>query len=147
MYRAWRHRNPGPQMSTVLLSEPPSSPYSERRRGRPRATTPAGEAPVARARAYLEEHWDRNVPLDELAATCGVSKFHLTRQFARIVGVPPHAYQNRLRVNRACELLNQGVPVGEVARRTGFADASHLSRHFKRATGTTPGRFAARGHP
>ncbi|HEU0052873.1 MAG TPA: AraC family transcriptional regulator [Longimicrobium sp.] len=119
-------------------------PIRARRRGRPRTLTPTGEAPVVRARAYLEEHWSRNVPLDELAAACGLSKFHLTRQFARVVGVPPHAFQNRLRVARAAELLREGVPVGEVARRTGFADASHLSRHFKRATGTTPGRYAAR---
>lgn len=105
-----------------------------------RAETLADRA-VALARAYLEEHWDRNVSLDELARAAGLSKFHLTRRFARSVGVPPHAYQNQLRVHHAADMLRRGLPVGEAARRAGFCDASHLSRHFKRALGTTPGRY------
>jgi AraC-like DNA-binding protein len=97
---------------------------------------------VSRARAYLDEHWIRNVPLDELAGVAGVSKFHLARRFTEAVGVPPHTYQNRVRVNRAMEMLRDGVSVQDAAVRTGFSDASHLCRHFKRFTGTTPGRFA-----
>ncbi|HEX8829883.1 MAG TPA: AraC family transcriptional regulator, partial [Longimicrobium sp.] len=45
---------------------------------------------VSRARAYLDEHWVRNVPLDELASVAGVSKFHLARRFTEAVGLPPH---------------------------------------------------------
>lgn len=101
---------------------------------------------VARARAFLEEHWIRNVPLDELATVAGVSKFHLARRFTEAVGLPPHTYQNQLRVNRAMDMLRDGVSVQDAAVRTGFSDASHLCRHFKRFTGTTPGRFA-RGNP
>lgn len=97
---------------------------------------------VNRARAFLDEHWIRNVPLDELADVAGVSKFHLARRFTESVGLPPHTYQNRLRVNRAMEMLRDGVSVQDAAVRTGFSDASHLCRHFKRFTGTTPGRFA-----
>ena len=97
---------------------------------------------VSRARAFLEEHWIRNVPLDELAQVAGVSKFHLARRFTEAVGLPPHTYQNQLRVNRAMEMLRDGVSVQDSAVRTGFSDASHLCRHFKRFTGTTPGRYA-----
>jgi AraC-like DNA-binding protein len=100
---------------------------------------------VLRAREHLDEHWARNVPLDELANVAGVSKFHLARRFAAVVGMPPHAYQNRLRVQRAMAMLREGASVYQVALRTGFSDASHLCRHFKRFAGTTPGRFA-RGH-
>jgi AraC-like DNA-binding protein len=102
-----------------------------------------GAAPyVTRARAYLDEHWVRNVPLDELATVAGVSKFHLARRFTEAVGLPPHTYQNRVRVQRAMSLLTDGVSVQDAAVRTGFSDASHLCRHFKRFTGTTPGRYA-----
>jgi AraC-like DNA-binding protein len=97
---------------------------------------------VSRARAYLDEHWIRNVPLDELAGVAGVSKFHLARRFTEAVGIPPHTYQNRVRVERAMEMLRDGVSVQDAAVRTGFSDASHLCRHFKRFTGTTPGRYA-----
>ncbi|HYW08805.1 MAG TPA: AraC family transcriptional regulator [Longimicrobium sp.] len=110
---------------------------------------PANQDPsvsyVLRAREHLDEHWARNVPLDELADVAGVSKFHLARRFASVVGMPPHAYQNRLRVQRAMTMLREGASVYQVALRTGFSDASHLCRHFKRFAGTTPGRFA-RGH-
>jgi AraC-like DNA-binding protein len=97
---------------------------------------------VARARAHLDEHWIRNVSLDELATVAGVSKFHLARRFADAVGLPPHTYQNQVRVNHAMEMLRDGVSVQDAAVRTGFSDASHLCRHFKRFTGTTPGRYA-----
>ena len=97
---------------------------------------------VARARAHLDENWIRNVSLDELATVAGVSKFHLARRFTEAVGLPPHTYQNQVRVNRAKEMLREGISVQDAAVRTGFSDASHLCRHFKRFTGTTPGRFA-----
>ena len=122
-----------------LSRKPPLAPGAPAR-GNGRAET---RGCVERARAYLDEHWDRNVPLDELAAAAGASKFHLSRRFATEVGCPPHAYQNRVRVRRACELLRAGAGVGETARRAGFSDASHLSRHFKRQMGTTPGQYAA----
>ena len=101
---------------------------------------------VSRARAYLDEHWVRNVPLDELATVAGVSKFHLARRFTEAVGLPPHTYQNRLRVHHAMEMLRGGASVQDAAVRTGFSDASHLCRHFKRFAGTTPGRFARARH-
>jgi len=102
---------------------------------------------VAQARAFLDEHWVRNVSLDELAGFVGVSKFHLARRFTDAVGLPPHTYQNRLRVQHAMSMLRGGTSVQDAAVRTGFSDASHLCRHFKRFTGTTPGRFARGQEP
>jgi AraC-like DNA-binding protein len=44
------------------------------------------------------------------------------------------------------EMLRGGTSVQDAAVRTGFSDASHLCRHFKRFAGTTPGRFARSRH-
>ncbi len=96
---------------------------------------------VARMQARLAEELGEPVSLSELAATVGLSAFHVTRLFSRSVGMPPHAWRNQLRLNRAQTLLRQGMPVTEVAAATGFTDQSHFTRHFKRAYGVAPGRW------
>jgi AraC-like DNA-binding protein len=105
--------------------------------------TPVGSEPraVSQAEAYLRAHWDRPVSLSELSAAAGLSPFHLHRSFSRSVGLPPHAFQLQLRVDRAKTLLARGVDIAAVALRTGFADQSHLTRVFRRSVGVTPGRF------
>lgn len=103
---------------------------------------------IGLARSYLVERYDRAVTLEELGRACGVSKFHLVRQFARHVGLPPHAFQVHVRIERARELLRRGLPAVEVAMIVGFADQSHLNRHFRRIWGMTASEFArlARGN-
>ncbi len=50
-----------------------------------------------------------------------------------------HQYLLNLRIEQARVLLRRGVPPAEVAASVGFADQSHLNRHFKRYVGSTPG--------
>jgi AraC-like DNA-binding protein/mannose-6-phosphate isomerase-like protein (cupin superfamily) len=79
--------------------------------------------------------------LDSLAATVGVTSFHLVRTFTRSIGMSPHQYLLQVRVERARALLASGAPPSLAAARVGFADQSHLSAHFKRYVGTTPGHY------
>ncbi len=97
---------------------------------------------VRRVREYLEDNYAENVSLDQLARLVELSPYHLTRVFRGEVGLPPHAYQLGVRLTRAKGLLLQGSPVSRVAFETGFADQSHLTRHFKRLVGTPPGHYA-----
>lgn len=85
--------------------------------------------------------------LEELARRTGLSRFQVLRVFKKHYGVPPHVYQNCVRVGRATELLRHGRSPAEVAVELGFADQSHLTRLFRRAFGVTPGRYVrtARG--
>jgi AraC-like DNA-binding protein len=96
---------------------------------------------VARARDYLECHYADNLSLQELAAAAYLSPFHLIRVFQHELGLPPHAYLTQVRVRHARRLLAQGHPIVSVANATGFADQSHLTRHFKRILGVTPGQY------
>ncbi len=108
------------------------------------APQPAGaeRGAVRRARAYIEEHAERAVTLAELARVADLSASHLCGAFAAAVGMPPHAYQTQVRVARAKALLVAGhLPLAQVAREAGFANQSHLTRHFARLVGVTPGRF------
>jgi AraC-like DNA-binding protein len=96
---------------------------------------------VQRVREYLQEHSAEHVSLDHLAHIVNVSPYHLHRLFCQEVGLPPHQYQTQVRVARAKALLAQGLPISQVALDTGFADQSHLTRHFKRLVQVTPGRY------
>jgi AraC-like DNA-binding protein len=96
---------------------------------------------VRRARDYLDAHAADEVTLTGLAEVAGLSPYHLCHAFRRDVGLPPHAYQIQARVRRAQGLLGSGMYPAEVAQAVGFVDQAHLTRHFKRIIGVTPGRY------
>ena len=98
---------------------------------------------IALIQARLAAELCEAVTLSELAAAVGLSPFHVTRLFSRTVGMPPHAWRNQLRLNRAQSMLRQGLSVTDTAAATGFTDQSHFTRHFKRAYGVAPGRWQA----
>lgn len=102
---------------------------------------------VKRAKQYLEMLPGENVSLDTLAREAGIGPFHLCRVFRRETGLSPHAYQLLVRVRLAKTLLVQGIPISHVAVDAGFADQAHLTRHFKRVFGVTPGRYLGRVLP
>lgn len=90
---------------------------------------------------YLEANLAATVTLPELAAQVHLSPYHLLRIFKTTFGLPPHAYLTQLRVQQAKRLLFAGLPIADVALQVGFADQSHLTRHFKRIVGVPPGQF------
>jgi AraC-like DNA-binding protein len=103
---------------------------------------PVDSARVRRACELLDA-CPAKVTLRDLAELAGLSPYHFLRVFRHAQGLPPHAYLIQARVRRAQELLRRGASAVEVALAAGFADQSHLTRHFKRLTGVTPGAYAA----
>ena len=99
---------------------------------------------VERARQYLEALPAENVTLETLAREAGLSAFHLCRVFRQRFGLSPHAYQTIARVRLAKALLTRGLAISQAAAEAGFYDQPHLTRHFKRILGVTPGRFLTR---
>jgi AraC-like DNA-binding protein len=96
---------------------------------------------VRRARDFLEAHHTEPVTLAQLASVADLSPFHLLRVFRDELGLPPHAYLTQQRVAHAKTLLARGMPISQVAFEAGFVDQSHLTRHFKRQVGVTPGQY------
>jgi len=101
-------------------------------------------AAIRRAREFIRENIAENIKLQNLAETARLSPFHLNRAFSAQVGLPPHEYQNQLRIEKACNLIAQKKSFAEIAFETGFSDQSHFNRFFKRYMGVTPKRFFAR---
>lgn len=98
---------------------------------------------VARMYELIHDAYDgTTLGLDQLASAAGMTRFQALRAFKKRYGVPPHSYQLVLRINRAMLMLRRGAPVTAVAHQLGFADQSHLTRHFKKTLGVTPGAYA-----
>ncbi len=116
-------------------------PYAE---GRPNPGVPDGQG-LARslrtAREMLEERYHENIALEDLAKEAALSRFHLVRSFRLRYGFAPHAYQIQLRVKHACRMLRSGATCAEAASAVGFADQSHLARHFRRVMGVSPRKY------
>jgi AraC-like DNA-binding protein len=106
--------------------------------------SPHDDRALRRACDYLGDRSERNVGLDELAAAAGIGKFRLIRLFRERTGLPPHALLVAHRVRNARRLLEAGETIAATAAATGFADQSHLHRHFQRSLGVTPAEYQRR---
>ena len=91
---------------------------------------------------YIEDHLGQDLTLDSLAGVAGLSRYHFSRAFARATGETPHAFVMGRRLERAkTELRETSLTMSEIARRCGFAGASHLSNHFLAREGVRPSAF------
>ncbi|MGD9808161.1 MAG: AraC family transcriptional regulator [Deferribacterales bacterium] len=90
---------------------------------------------------YIEENPFENITLEELADKFRQNRFHLLRCFRNTYGLPPHAYQMNIRIERAKDMLKSGKSIADTAADTGFTDQSHFHRIFKKITAATPGEY------
>lgn len=91
---------------------------------------------------YIADRSDAPLTLDDVAASVGVSAFHLMRIFRRAIGVTPHQYLMRLRLLQAITLLRDTErPITQVAYDVGWSDLSNFTRTFRRDVGCSPGEF------
>jgi AraC-like DNA-binding protein len=98
-----------------------------------------------RTTEYLADNVAQRVTLDELAAIARLSPFHFARAFARTLGMPPHRYHRKLKVERACQLLaTTDMRVIEVALAVGYETSQALARIFVQYHGMTPSEWRRR---
>lgn len=116
------------------------------RRGDGATTGDAGAGPVAameRLRALLDDEFARPISSIDLERASGLDRFEIARAFRRAFGTSPHRYLVGRRLTAARADIIAGDQLSDIAARVGFADQSHMTRHFKARFGMTPGRFAA----
>ncbi|HAA27532.1 MAG TPA: AraC family transcriptional regulator [Cyanobacteria bacterium UBA8553] len=90
---------------------------------------------------YLHDNFNSSISLRHLVELTNLNRSYLIRVFRNTVGMPPYTYLNQIRVEKAKQLLSQGLSIADVAIAVGMSDQSHLTRHFKRIVGITPGRY------
>ena len=95
-----------------------------------------------RARAamrHMDAHGMHEMSLDDLARAADLSPFHLLRVFRQSIGITPHQYLMRVRLQRAIALLRDTrLPITEIAFASGWADLSNFNRAFRRELGCSP---------
>ena len=90
----------------------------------------------------MQAHLEGSINLSTIASATGLSPSHFARQFRTTLGVAPHQYLMRLRVERAKRLLSEtDTPLVTIAFACGFANQEHLTRIFKRSCGITPAAY------
>ncbi len=91
---------------------------------------------------YIEEHIGENISAERLAELIGMSPKYFYAFFKTNIGLTPHHYITRIRMNRARELLlDPKLSIKEIAFLLGFSDPYTFSRTFKRFHKTSPSRF------
>ncbi len=113
----------------------------------PHTRTRGGLAPwqERRAKERFSARLDGDIVLKEVATECGLSVSHFSRAFRQSVGIAPHAWLLRRRVEVSQDLLrNRRWTLSEVALACGFADQSHFTRVFTREVGVSPGAWRRR---
>lgn len=101
---------------------------------------------VRRAVEYIHANFSGGIRLKDIAGAVGMSMFHLSRTFRACTGVTLHHYLTRARVEKVkALLLESDQSLAIIADATGFSDQSHMSKTFKRFTGTTPRVFRSTG--
>lgn len=98
---------------------------------------------VTIAREFLDAAVQKAVTSVEIETVTGIGRYALARQFRACLGTSPYRYLVMRRLDRVRSLILKGAPLADAAFSSGFADQSHMTRHFKKAYGMSPGRWAA----
>lgn len=101
----------------------------------------SGLAPWQQKRAIelLQSRYAESLSITELAAEARLSPFHFIRSFKNSVGVPPHQYLTKIRLERACVLLETtNLSITDVALEIGYDAPGHFASLFRRHYGLTP---------
>lgn len=95
---------------------------------------------VRQAQAYITEHYDQRLSLQEVADHCYVSQWYLSKLLHKHLGTPFYDLLNSVRVQKAKELLEDpSLRISEIAEQVGYADTAHFSRVFKKSEGISAG--------
>jgi AraC-like DNA-binding protein len=127
-------RQPGPARSLPL---PASAALHNPTDGGP-------ESRIEQCITFMCQHLDQPLQVATLAARASTSPSHFFVLFKRVTGSPPIDYLIRLRMQRACQLLEAGLlPVKDVAAAVGYEDPFYFSRVFKSMHQVAPSHYRA----
>ncbi|MGX5488251.1 AraC family transcriptional regulator [Bacillus cereus] len=98
---------------------------------------------IHKVQDYIESNIDSSLSIEKLADIAGFSKFHFHRIFKGIVDEPLSRYVNRLKLERATNLLTYrlDMTITDIAYHFGFTDSAVFSRTFKNYYGVSPSQY------
>lgn len=97
---------------------------------------------LSHVRVHIEDHLAEPLSISELATTACISRAHFIRRFRETYGLPPIAYQRKLRIDKAKQLLlYSDLTATEIAEQLGFRTVQYFNRVFTKLADTPPIRF------
>lgn len=91
---------------------------------------------------YIENHYMKNINVNELAKMCSLCPTAFRTQFHNITGMSPIQYKNHLTMKKAAELLKTGMfTASEAASEVGITDVCYFNRMFKKFYNVPPGKY------
>ncbi len=91
---------------------------------------------------YFHSNLNNKVLLSELSKEIHLSPFHLARLFSQTIGIAPHQYFLKIKIERALGLIKKtNLSFTEIAYELGFMDQAHFSNQFKKYTGVSPSKL------
>lgn len=93
---------------------------------------------------YINQNFGEELTLDSLANQFFVSKFHLSREFARVTGSSVHRYITQRRLIAAKQLMSEGASTTAACQQCGFGDYSSFYRAFRAAYQISPREYLLR---
>ncbi len=100
--------------------------------------------PLIAVQEYIVEHLPEDMSLEFLAGQAGISRFHFIRNFKQKYGYSPIHYIQKLRIEKAQNLLLHESPrmkIYEISEAVGIKDPLYFSRTFKKRVGMSPEQF------
>ena len=109
----------------------------------PEDQTLKGEQLVEKIEAYFHENLSRSITLQLLSEEMNVSKVHLCRVFKKYRNMTPIDSFNRMKIDRARELLTQfaALPLQKISDMLGFSDVYYFNKVFKKIEGVSPSAY------
>jgi two-component system response regulator YesN len=97
---------------------------------------------LRKAMEYLQQHYNEQITLNEVAEHTYVSTYYISRMFKREMGKNFVDCLNEIRIEKAKEMLKDvRFKTYEVAEKVGIPDAHYFSRLFKKYVGVTPTEY------
>ena len=97
---------------------------------------------VQRAVDYMDSHFtDQNLNVAGVADAVGINPVYLSRMLKKYRNLKPLEYIHQKRIEKAKQLLGQGVTVKDTLPQVGYSSALTMNRAFRRFEDTTPGAF------
>ena len=104
-----------------------------------------GDKQIVKLQQHLQQHYAQAVSASAMASFCFLTERTFLRRFVKATGFKPSLYLQRLRIQKACELLEQPLtPIGQVPFQVGYEDASAFRKAFLQITGLSPSAFRNR---
>ncbi len=109
---------------------------------KPADASPLPAAQMRRVHDFIEAHFGEAIGVAELAAAANLSPYHFSRRFKAAMGVSPHRFLIRRRLDHARRMIAEGaLPLSAIAPLCGFSSQAHMTTAFRAHFGRTPGWF------